>query len=618
MMRRNTILKGVLLSSLFVMTVSCGQHKPGPETPLPVYGDSELYMTVPIVELADNASIHSKAEEEGQTKASMEENDKGLRFVWSKSDAIAIVTEEGSAKHQVKEAAKNSASFQAGATLAPGTSCKAFYPYDAFSEPSPILDFRAPAISSNGSKSGLYSPLYASSAINPSGGAKFEAKHLGAFGFFGLDVPVNGQLSSFSLVPFNDEVPLKTVLDLSDASQKVKTSVPALRAELENISTSSKNRTLKTWLSFAPHDYSSQNMAAVVEDAYGGLYSLSLDGKNFQAGRLYAWEGNMIEYSNSEKSTLTVTTDLSNISSIQKNISNMGVPFGQFSGITHVEGSRYAIAHDQARGGGIYFLDLQFDSKGNVTAASQEIPEATQKGAASRDVEGIVYLPSSKTFLTCGETNQDILEYDIEGKPTGRKLEIPEDMASASLCQNNQGFESLAYNSKTGLIWTTTEAPLEKDKELFNKNGRLIRLQSFKEDFSAGQRFLYLIDKPEIENEINSATYGYGVSDMLALDDGKLIVMEREVYVNISKLNVWCKVRLYLVDPVNDKGGILNKSLLASFKTSSGALADYEGMCEGPVLSDGSKTILLICDSAGGKAYSAFHLSDYILTIVYR
>jgi len=85
-------------------------------------------------------------------------------------------------------------------------------------------------------------------------------------------------------------------------------------------------------------------------------------------------------------------------------------------------------------------------------------------------------------------------------------------------------------------------------------------------------------------------------------------VLEREVYVPNSILDIMAKsfanVKLYVVDPQNDGAGILRKKLLTEFSTkidniSSASLANYEGMCLGPVLG-GRQTLVLIADSQGG------------------
>jgi hypothetical protein len=62
------------------------------------------------------------------------------------------------------------------------------------------------------------------------------------------------------------------------------------------------------------------------------------------------------------------------------------------------------------------------------------------------------------------------------------------------------------------------------------------------------------------------------------------------------------------------------KKLLANFTTRlSGVsynLANYEGMCLGQVLDDGTQTLLLINDSQGGAGNHGFRIKDYIKVIL--
>jgi len=65
-----------------------------------------------------------------------------------------------------------------------------------------------------------------------------------------------------------------------------------------------------------------------------------------------------------------------------------------------------------------------------------------------------------------------------------------------------------------------------------------------------------------------------------------------------------------VVDPSGDTAEILPKQLLCEFETrisftAAGidvALANYEGMCMGPRLSDGRRCLILIADSQAGMA----------------
>ena len=112
------------------------------------------------------------------------------------------------------------------------------------------------------------------------------------------------------------------------------------------------------------------------------------------------------------------------------------------------------------------------------------------------------------------------------------------------------------------------------------------------------QRYLYQMDAPQYSSE-GATQYVHGIPAMTALDDGRLVVLEREVYTNTSTYTAHGIAKLYVVDPVHDTAGILRKSLLTTITTGLLDLANYEGMCLGPTLSDGSRCLVLIGDSQG-------------------
>lgn len=277
----------------------------------------------------------------------------------------------------------------------------------------------------------------------------------------------------------------------------------------------------------------------------------------------------------------------------------LGVPVGEYSGIAFVSGNQYVVVHDKARGGGIYSFVMKLDSLGNVNMALVSGLSANKSGEKGLDNEDIVFVPARHSFFVASEATQSIREYNLSGKPTGASLVIPEAFDVKHITPN-RGFEALAYNQATQLFWTTTEMPLQADT--------LFRLQSFSvETLEAGEQYLYAAEAPAVAQEAASSAraYVFGIPAITALDDGRLIVMEREVYVPRGRVRdmlagSFSTTALYEVDPVRCKAPVLEKKLLLRFNTTALNLADYEGMCLGPVFSDGSQFLLLIADSQGG------------------
>ena len=119
------------------------------------------------------------------------------------------------------------------------------------------------------------------------------------------------------------------------------------------------------------------------------------------------------------------------------------------------------------------------------------------------------------------------------------------------------------------------------------------------------------------------------MSALTALDDGRLLVLEREFFVPESKVGAFVNNKIYEVLPdrscaipvngtLRDKKP-LDKKLFAEWTTSIGlldfSLANYEGMCLGPRLADGSQVLVLVSDS---QYQYAGILADWLMTIVFK
>ena len=285
---------------------------------------------------------------------------------------------------------------------------------------------------------------------------------------------------------------------------------------------------------------------------------------------------------------------------------------GQYSAITWLGGNRYAVVHDKLNGGGIVFFDIDMQpATGAIGRVTVTIPDATRlSGTTGMDNEGIAYA-NGKLFVSA-EYDQSIREYELDGTPTGRLLSIPEEFRRNRI-SGNAGFEALTFNAVTGLFWTTTEGPLKADKA----TPLLHRLQSFGADLQPAGQYLYQMDEP-LKSAEGTRAYVHGISAMTALDDGRLVVLEREVYVPSSILraltDTFSAVKLYVVHPGGKNGTLLPKTLLASFNTTMADLANYEGMCLGPTLTDGRHTLLLIADSQGGMSGLT---NEYLKVIIF-
>lgn len=289
--------------------------------------------------------------------------------------------------------------------------------------------------------------------------------------------------------------------------------------------------------------------------------------------------------------------DSLSLSLVSHNLITDLVGNGQYSGITYLGGTHYAVVHDKLGGGGIVFFNIHFREDGTVAFAAKNVPPGTE--GPGIDSEGIAFVPSTRTLFVSAEADQSIREYDLKGYPTGRKINVPADLGVDKITPN-LGFEALTYSAQTHLFWTVTEGPLQSD------GGSLLRLQSFGEDLEPAARYQYVMDEPEAMAE-GAEAYVHGVPALAALPDGRLLVLEREVYVPASGIGdklsgAFTTAKIYVVKPVPGKDKPLRKKLVKQFRTSALSFyANYEGMCLGPVLPDGRQSLLLIPDSQNGS-----------------
>ena len=359
-------------------------------------------------------------------------------------------------------------------------------------------------------------------------------------------------------------------------------------------------------------DYADDDFAILVHSGET-LYSARHSGSAFLPGKAYRWKVTPVADASDPDYGFTTVEE-----GTAYNPSSDAVPSGQYSGISWVGGKRYAVVHDKYNGGGLVFFDIVIGDDGAVQDVTSSIPLGTTDSGTCRDCEGVAFVPGTPgTLFVSAESDQLILEYALDGYPTGRRLITPIDMEPDAIT-GNAGFEALTYNATTGLFWTVTEAPLVRDASL----GRVLRLQSFTSSLDAGDRFLYRTDEPtKTDAEVAAArSYVFGVPALAALDDGRVLVLEREVSVPSTSAQLlsdsFTRMKIYAVNPASDTAGILRKTLVASFSTSAMNLANYEGMCIGPTLPDGSTCLVLIPDSQGGALYGL--VKEYVKVITLK
>ena len=343
------------------------------------------------------------------------------------------------------------------------------------------------------------------------------------------------------------------------------------------------------------------------------------------------------------------------------------VAAGNYSGIAHLHDDIYAVVSDKSDSA-LYFNfrilvnpktgeleqveNLGFTERTDGTLNDGKPWQGQEKGF---DHEAIVKV-SDSTLVIASEGYCRLKEYPIlptsaDAAKVGSSQNLWESRWPSSEFYPNYNFESLAFDFVRQYLWTIPESTLRKDGQPATpQNGlanqlRLMRLDwgkmkenrnkeeyseqvSSKKDSRYMTPYAYQMDQPSTHK--NADIYVMGVSELCALPDGQLLVLEREAFIPKIKIGAFCKCKLYLINPLNSDEfsmkekfssdtPFLKKRLLAEWKTglslSKRSFANYEGMCLGPMLEDGSQVVILLSDS---QDQYAGVLKDWFKTIVIR
>ncbi len=325
----------------------------------------------------------------------------------------------------------------------------------------------------------------------------------------------------------------------------------------------------------------------------------------------------------------------------QEKLSKWDIGAANFSGIAPMGNNRYALVSDKEPSDGFFVFTVDQDATtGEITNVvmdawkGNDAPTVDAAGMSVRDCEGVAYFAPAGTVFVSGEGDQAILEYDMEGQPTGRRLNVPP-LFGLDRIVPNRGFEALSYSPATHRFWTTTESPLKADGDAAGPDAptaqNVLRLQAFDDELQPMGQYAYRMDRGRSEDF--GKIYVLGVPEVTALPSGRLLVLEREVNVTNGYMGSEVVCKLFLVDPTQswpidssvalaslDPNKYMIKRLLLRFATVltpfRQSFANYEGMCLGARLADGRQTLLLVSDSQGGAGKGPVHLKDWIKVVI--
>lgn len=291
------------------------------------------------------------------------------------------------------------------------------------------------------------------------------------------------------------------------------------------------------------------------------------------------------------------------------NVGTVALPPGsagaiELGGLSYVGGDTWLTVSDATAE--LIELEVVLDSATGAIQSAEAVGGVTLASAA--DPEGIAWDPITSSVWISNESGPAIRRHDSDTGAVLQTLGLP---AVYSNVRSNFSLESLTRHPLTGELWTANEEALSVDGPVSTTSaGTVVRLQRFDASGAPAGQWAYLTeriseDSPLIELERS------GVADLVALPDGRLLVLERELAAALPPFTN----RLYLVDfdGATDVSALaelegqtytpVNKTLLWEMP----GFANFEGIGLGPMLDDGSYSLLLVSDDQGGTLSQSLH-----------
>ncbi|MBL0928334.1 MAG: esterase-like activity of phytase family protein [Phycisphaerales bacterium] len=271
----------------------------------------------------------------------------------------------------------------------------------------------------------------------------------------------------------------------------------------------------------------------------------------------------------------------------------------------------------------ILFLAVNLSPNGTVTSVSFTSALSLSE---TRDFEGIALpTPSRGTVYLAEEDTPALHEFRLSDGLRLRTFPAP---AVFSSRVPNFGFESLSLRADAGALWTANEEALTADGPRSTPTaGTIIRLLQYAPLAGPPDTFIPIRQFAYLTNPIPGPTFAQarsGVSDMIALPNGRLLVLERSLafdFTNPFQSRIY-EVRLYTPSgqPATDvsqppyASGLSGQTYTLAQKILlwQGNVTNMEGLALGPRLASGNFSLLGIVDNGDGLSQNtlvAFELA---------
>ena len=318
--------------------------------------------------------------------------------------------------------------------------------------------------------------------------------------------------------------------------------------------------------------------------------------------------------------------------------------FGGISGIAYDSESKLLYALSDSSKPTIFVLSLEIAERAIRIAPKDVLRLSDAAGAPiplwTLDPEGIA-LSEKGNFLISSEgyaqrtpfVDPGIFRFGLSGRSLG-SLTIPEsylpkrDGEQTMGVRPNQGFESLSLSPSGKELYVATEGPLVQDDEQCGEAvGCSVRLLHYRMSADSDQlvaEYAYQKDPPEAPSDFGNVRPILGLTEILAIGERKLLTLERG-FARAEDGRRRQIIRVYEVEiPADSQHSErpLDKRLVLDLDSIVGQLSpgyrrldNFEGMCLGPNLDNGNRTILMVSDNNYSErqrtSFLAFQLMEH-------
>ena len=269
-----------------------------------------------------------------------------------------------------------------------------------------------------------------------------------------------------------------------------------------------------------------------------------------------------------------------------------GASLNGLSGLTRVADDAYYAVRDS--GGALFALTIGVD---RATGMPTNCVVTGQTALAGRgDLECVAWDRARRWVWVGDEDDGSIRAFDPATGAERARAAVP---AVFDAFRYNRSFEAL---------------DVDDGPRATRAHGTRVRLQRFTRPapeaaWTAAGQWMYVTDS--VGGGDFAGKSRCGVSGLLCLGDGTLLVLEREMSIKKGKVLPSFRCRIYAIDfnHADDVADVVALKETARrpvakrrlFGAHTG-LAMYEGICLGPALADGSRSVLLISDGDDGAA----------------